>query len=163
MDQVKGKLQVHIGRQTRTLTFNTTTLSNLEDQLGKDAFAHLVDRGGKNSFLRKAIFCGLAVRGASKKLTPDLVSKWLDDMSDDGPDAVRINGEVVNKEGLFKAIHYAIAAADDTSSGREHIETLDAIYSAVEGKTVINGKVVEGEGDEGPTSATSTEGEGEVA
>lgn len=163
VDQVKGELRVHIGQQSRVLKFNTTTLGNLEDSLGKDCLAHLLDRGGKNSFLRKAIFAGLAVRGADKKLTPDLVSRWLDAMTDDGPTACRIDDEVVNKEGLFKAIHYCIAGADETSSGREHIDTLDLIYSQVEGKTLKNGVVVEGSGEgDGPLGGTMSGAEAEA-
>jgi hypothetical protein len=115
----RGELDVRLGGQSRTLRFRTAECVLLEERLGKDVLAFLVDRGGATKFLVEAIFAGLSGQG-DRKLTPGKVATWLDDFDDD-------------VEDLQREILYAIARGKPAKEAKRLCEALDGAFGPREG------------------------------
>jgi len=122
----RGELEIHIGKQTRTLRFRTAEVMLLEERLGMDVIGWLGAQKGSTKFLVEAVFCGLLK--SKSKVTPNRVMAWFDD--DDNPPS--IDGKTINRNTLLKEILYAIAKGKPKEESEELVGVLDELFEDVE-------------------------------
>lgn len=113
----RSEFNVHIGQQTRTLTYRSAAAAALEERLDSDPLAYIAAGKGQTRFIVEALIVGLPKGKDAEIITPPRVHKWLDD------DAA------FDREGFVQAVLFAIARGKPGAEGKRMVKVLDEVFA----------------------------------
>lgn len=112
----RAEFSVHIGDQTRLLTFRSGQAMALEERLGMDPLAFVGGQKGQTKFIVEAFLVGLP-KSKDEVYSPGKIHKWLDASAD------------FDREAFVRCVLYAIARGKPGEDGKKMALALDEAFA----------------------------------